>query len=104
MVRSVVLQTTGSGRYLNESLGIKAGAVSVAGLENVSTTSSVFPNPFDEKLTLSIFNGDTFQITNSLGQTILDGKSEHITINTSNWDAGLYLLRTGNQIHKLIKQ
>jgi len=104
MIRSVVPQTTGSGRYLNESLGVKASSISGVGIDEVSTTESIYPNPFDEKLILQNFNWGTIQITNSMGQFIFEGTSDNLELNTSQWTKGIYFLKTGNHIHKLIKK
>jgi hypothetical protein len=104
MIRSVVPQTTGSGRYLNESLGVKASSISGVGIDEVSTTESIYPNPFDEKLILQNFNWGTIQITNSMGQFIFEGTSDNLELNTSQWTKGIYFLKTGNYIHKLIKK
>jgi hypothetical protein len=104
MVRSVVPQTTGSGRYLNESLGVKASTLSVAGIEDELSAAVIYPNPFEDELIIHNLNGDSIEISNSMGQVILRGSAGDWIINTSQWTKGIYFLKTGNHIHKLIKK
>jgi hypothetical protein len=104
MVRSVVPQTTGSGRYLNESLGVKASTLSVAGIEDELSAAVIYPNPFEDELIIHNLNGDSIEISNSMGQVILRGSAGDRIINTSQWTKGIYFLKTGNHIHKLIKK
>ncbi|MEY3436634.1 MAG: hypothetical protein RL335_1090 [Bacteroidota bacterium] len=104
MVRSVVPQTTGSGRYLNESLGVKASTLSVAGIEDELSAAVIYPNPFEDELIIHNLNGDSIEISNSTGQVILRGSAEDWIINTSQWVKGIYFLKTGNYIHKIIRK
>lgn len=105
MVRSVELLTTGSGRYRNQSLGIKGTANSVATL---ATIEAPFfgPNPFEEELKISSSNSQ-IEITNALGQIMYrskDNSNGNVTINTINWPKGLYLLSSDQTTYRIIKR
>ncbi len=103
MVRSVQLLTTGSGRYRNQSLGIKGTANSVASLATIEAPS-FGPNPFEEELKISSSNSQ-IAITNALGQIMYRSKDNaNVTINTINWPKGLYFLSSDQTTYRIIKR
>lgn len=80
------------------------------GLNNISEEKdifNVFPDPFDQKITLQVSNEDYFEIVSLCGQSLMAG---HLSagknqINTESLEPGLYFIRTdrSNHIIKVIK-
>lgn len=87
--------------------------VKTVGFKNsVTDLLSVFPNPFTDKLTLIIKNSKDFQldIINLQGNSTIYRSNvlhENITLNTSEWPAGIYFIlakdRHSAYIQKVIK-
>jgi len=105
MVRSVQLLTTGSGRYRNQSLGIKATTNSAASISTLEL-SSFGPNPFGDELNVASTKSE-IAIKNSLGQIMYiskDNTKGPISINTSLWPKGVYFLTTDQTTHRIIKR
>jgi photosystem II stability/assembly factor-like uncharacterized protein len=68
---------------------------------------AVFPNPFSGDFQINPGKpGDTYEIYNCLGATITSGTlaGKRTRILTASWDNGIYLLRTGGTIVKIIKR
>jgi Subtilase family/Secretion system C-terminal sorting domain len=70
---------------------------------------SVYPNPFNETITIEIKNEGRISLFGSLGNEILSSEGNHkVDINTSNLKKGIYflLIRTNNSVHysKLLKE
>ena len=105
MVRSVQLLTTGSGRYRNQSLGIKATTNSAASISTLEL-SSFGPNPFGDELNVASTKSE-IAIKNSLGQIMYiskDNTKGPISINTTLWPKGVYFLTTDQTTHRIIKR
>ncbi|MFM7662861.1 MAG: T9SS type A sorting domain-containing protein [Bacteroidota bacterium] len=105
MVRSVQLLTTGSGRFRNQSLGIKATANSEAALEAIETPS-FGPNPFGNELKVWASNCQ-ITIMNILGQIMYQSEekpNEIILINTIHWPKGIYFLSDKQTTQRIIKR
>jgi len=70
---------------------------------------SVFPNPFNRELTLSVspeMTGTGYQILNLQGKVVAEGTfvSRQQTIQSDCLHSGFYLLKTDNQVFKIVKQ
>lgn len=65
----------------------------------------IYPNPASDHFNLKALNNtkQTIEITNALGQVVYTNKFENtITIPTSNWQSGLYLVKCNNTTKKII--
>lgn len=69
--------------------------------ENLNSTIKIYPNPVNETLNFSDYLKD-FSITNSLGQEILKGSGDNISI--SNLENGIYYLEVNNKLYKFMLQ
>jgi hypothetical protein len=83
----------------------------ITGVENVeNSTVSVYPNPFNDVLSLSgVESNSTIQIISVDGKTVYQGNATSSTLNTSNLSAGVYMLSItdaqGNrQVQKIVKK
>ena len=83
----------------------------ITGVENVeNATISVYPNPFNDVLSLSgVASNSTIQIFSFDGKNVYQGNATSSTLNTSNLSAGVYMLSItdvqGNrQVQKIVKK
>lgn len=83
----------------------------ITGVENLeNATISVYPNPFNDVLSLSgVASNSTIQIFSVDGKVVYQGTATSSTLNTSNLSAGVYMLSItdvqGNrQVQKIVKQ
>lgn len=86
---------------------------SVTGIEEtiLSNTFSIYPNPANDIIHVNTYTNlinESYTITNTLGQTILDGEleNEHSTINIQSLSSGIYFLQLGDKrtlSYKIIK-
>jgi len=89
--------------------GMKTGSMNTTPVEEhqaVAAGFTVYPNPFDEKLTIkSDLAGIAYEVYNSLGGMITRGILEPgmTTIGTSLWKKGVYLVRISGTTEKVIK-
>ena len=107
MVRSVRTQTTGSGRYCNQSLGTCSQGNTSLNIENLTFEHiMVWPNPIITHVNIKASVGLSFSISDALGRIILKGitQTESTNINAQYWEKGMYLLNIGGQTVQLIKQ
>lgn len=106
MVRSARAQTTGSGRYWNQSLGILAEGNTSLSLENLNFPNvKVWPNPTNSSFSFTSADGLAFTLSDSQGRNIQEGiTQEKITyVNAQYWEKGFYFLTCGGQMIRLIK-
>lgn len=106
MVRSASKQTTGSGRYWNQSLGIRTECISTVSMtQNQPILSQVKPNPFLNTISITCEPFTSVFVYNFDGKLIFTESSASTdwNINTTNWKSGVYFLRMGNRTIKLIK-
>ncbi len=83
----------------------------ITGIENVeNATISVYPNPFNDVLSLSgVASNSTIQIFSVDGKNVYQGNATSSSLNTSNLSAGVYILSItdvqGNrQVQKIVKK
>jgi hypothetical protein len=79
-----------------------------AGFDEIATNDvQIFPNPFNDNLTINTKNQSNVEIRNNLGQIIFSTSSSG-TITTANWPTGMYYVivrnEKGNRLFKMIKQ
>jgi hypothetical protein len=106
MVRSARKQTTGSGRYWNQSLGIQGEGNSTLSQENaVENALSIWPNPSNSMFYLSAKEGLEFRVYDAQGRAMMHGisKNDITEIDARSWNHGVYLLSVGNRILRLVK-
>ena len=88
-----------------DEIGSLCGTLDTENLEKESSLilASIFPNPFEDKFTISTENddliGENFILYNSLGQEVerFNLKSKEQTINVSDFDSGVYYIRFENK-------
>ena len=83
----------------------------LTGIENVeNATISVYPNPFNDVITLTgVASNSTIQLFSVDGKKVYQGNATNSVLNTSNLSAGVYMLSitdmNGNrQVQKIVKQ
>jgi hypothetical protein len=106
MVRSARKQTTGSGRYWNQSLGIQTQGNATLNVENVAVQKlKVWPNPLNSFVNLIAPVGSLFTISDAKGRVIIEGitQTESTNIDAQYLENGMYLLNSGGQTIRLIK-
>lgn len=75
----------------------------VLGVEDSRPATKSYPNPVDDKLTVTVPGRSYVTMTNSQGQTVFDGVAEgSLTIITASWPAGLYVLQVGKHVEKVL--
>ena len=84
--------------YDNEHLGVD---------EDMTQAVEVYPNPAKDILTVKAENLSNVTVYNMMGQKIMtqDVDDEELTINTSDFESGIYIVRIvadGNEITKKV--
>jgi hypothetical protein len=75
----------------------------ITGLEDKAATTMAFPNPANERLTVSEPGHFFVQLTDSQGRRVFEGEgNDQLLINTSALPPGLYLLGVGARKEKVI--
>lgn len=106
-VKAVFDETTASGNYHNESLGVKQSTfINVSLNENQNSTVHVFPNPFVENLTISSKEEQYIELFDLDGKLLFSTalKSGVQAIELSTLSAGIYLLKTSSPSGKVVLQ
>ena len=114
LIRTVVLETSASGTYLNLSPGTQATAEFIVGtsLPDFSQQIDLLPNPTDRDFRLSFaFAPDDFnlEIYNLQGQKLYADKinsiSENINISLPpDWSTGIYFVKMWNEKWNAVKK
>ena len=84
--------------FFNQSIGIKD-------VDEVETIIKVYPNPAKSQITITgLEQTDNIQIINTVGQIVkyYNNVSETITINIADLSQGLYFVKIGNIVRKLV--
>jgi hypothetical protein len=106
MVRSARKQTTGSGRYWNQSLGIQSAALATVGFEETSDFPlSIWPNPTSEYFRLNAPVASFYTIVDLQGRKVLDGITENTftNIHVEGWKSGIYIIESRNCSLRFVK-
>ena len=105
LVRSVDSTQTGSGKFLNMSLGIMETATSTVGIDEIKNEIIISPNPANDFITISNFeNNISFSIYDLTGKIVMTGNThENNLIEIKNWNQGVYILKTDYFSYKFIK-
>ena len=73
-------------------------------VDDKSLNSLIYPNPANNYFKIKTDQESTLKIYNSLGRLIDNQeKTTQKTINCVSWPSGIYFVKIGQQIHKLIK-
>ena len=73
-------------------------------VDDKSLNSLIYPNPANNYFKIKTDQESTLKIYNSLGRLIANQeKTTQTTINCVSWPSGIYFVKIGQQIHKLIK-
>lgn len=71
---------------------------------NNGSNSTVYPNPFKEEINIRGFRGQVL-ITDLTGSTFYSNPFfDNQSIPTEEWPTGIYLLKTGDKVQKILKQ
>jgi Secretion system C-terminal sorting domain len=74
-------------------------------LTNNKKEFTLFPNPCGEEVTILMENyQQSYELTNAVGQMVMRGNSVGKELNMKRLTSGVYFLKIGNQVEKLIKQ
>ena len=108
MVKAIKLQTTGSGTYLNPSIGISNNVASLTTESFDFDTIIISPNPAKEVLLIhSSENIQSYQIIDIRGKVILEKAFDKNSINISQLENGVYFIKIfssdKNSTRKFIK-
>lgn len=76
----------------------------ITGIEDGQSTSRLLisPNPFTDRLEIKNYSQE-LEITDITGAAIFKGKIQDGTIDTGNWNAGMYLLKIKGSVYKIMK-
>lgn len=113
MVRAVREQTTASGKYYNQSLGVTDTVAATVGIDEVAGRRfSIFPNPAGNNINIICPDNTVDQllsIHNQLGQPVYSTRitsapGQSFSISLSGLGSGVYFVRLGGITERLIKQ
>lgn len=96
---------TGSFIIQQPTFSFNNNLVSVEEIISAPTHLSIYPNPSGNyvNIMLSDQNKNDIEISNMVGQTVFRNPySERITIQTTNWQNGIYSVRCGSTVKKLV--
>jgi hypothetical protein len=93
-------------RYPAQTVAITAGSVTYLSCGaktdfEAGTTLVAYPNPATESVSFLNYAG-SFEVYNTTGQLMYSGNDA--TINIAEWQSGLYIVRTQDQIIKFVKK
>ena len=64
----------------------------------------IYPNPFDNQLVIKMNGAMVIEAFNTLGQKVTSAEAhDEISLNTSNWESGIYLIKINGKTVKLQK-
>lgn len=72
--------------------------------ENEADSFNIYPNPFDNQLIVKMDGVMEIEAFNSMGQKIISVEAQdEITIDTSDWDGGVYFIKLNGKTLKVLK-
>ena len=94
----------GNGVFVHQEATYNAPNSIISSLFDIDSYSNIFvyPNPVKERLHITGEN-DLLEVYNLLGNKLYSFR-ESSSINVSSWKSGIYFLKSGNDIIKIIKQ
>ena len=93
---------TGIMRYQGHTYDGSNQTATVINNSDVNSDIRIYPNPSNNRIYI-LGNVDMITVFNMMGQKIYE-KNNVNTIDISDWEDGVYFIKTGNQIIKIIKQ
>ena len=105
MVRAIKVQQTGSGTFLNPSIGISGNAALLSTAKFDSNTVLVYPNP--SKKWLHVESDEvlkSYQIFDLQGKTILENTFEDKSIDISALENGVYFISIFSEQNAIVKK
>ena len=105
MVRSVRTQTTGSGRYWNQSLGTCVNGFTEAGITNVKNSPwIIYPNPCLIDLKVKVSQPGMVKIVDLIGNVLLENYIDQgvNTINIAHLSPGIYQIVFKGEVRRFI--
>ncbi len=83
--------------------GMKVGSTAPVGIDNnvfENKSITVYPNPFNETLNISLPSGDVIQevnVFNQMGQLMFSSKNSNAPLQTAAWASGVYLVQVRSE-------
>jgi hypothetical protein len=105
MVRAIKVQQTGSGTFLNPSIGISGNAALLTTAKFDRKTVLVYPNPC--KNWLHVESDEvlkSYQIVDLQGKTILENTFEDQSIDISALENGVYFISIFSEQNAIVKK
>ena len=96
----------GTGTFIHQGETYEANNQNISGDTNMNLSSKirVYPNPSNNRIYILGANGD-LRIHNLIGQEVFsDYVNNTISVDISNWNAGVYFVKINNNTVKIIKQ
>ena len=96
----------GIGTFIHQGETYEANNQNLSGVTNMNISSKmrVYPNPSNNRIYILGANGD-LSIHNLIGQEVFsDYVNNTISVDISNWNAGVYFVKINNKTVKIIKQ
>ena len=96
----------GTGTFIHQGETYEANNQNISGITNVNISSKmrVYPNPSNNRIYILGADGD-LSIHNLIGQEVFsDYVDNTISVDISNWNAGVYFIKSNQKVIKIIKQ
>ena len=72
---------------------------------SLTTTFSIYPNPTNTILNLSLDKAENITVTNLIGNVVLETNAKgKVELDVSFLSAGIYFIRVGNEVRKFVKE
>jgi hypothetical protein len=105
MIRAIKLQTTGSGTYLNPSIGISGNFAQLSASNFSLDAISVYPNPSENSIHIqSSKTLKSYQIIDIQGKIVLENTFNNYEINISSLAKGVYFIKLFSANAAIIKK
>lgn len=105
MIRAIKLQTTGSGTYLNPSIGISGNAALLSTSNFALNAISIYPNPSKDEIQIETSSDlKSYQIIDLQGKIVLQNALENKTIDISGLAKGVYFIKIFSDKSSVIKK
>ena len=96
----------GTGTFIHQGETYEANNQNISGITNMNISSKmrVYPNPSNNRIYILGADGD-LSIHNLIGQEVFsDYVDNTISVDISNWNAGVYFIKSNQKVIKIIKQ
>lgn len=95
--RKLRLATHGNGAYQREMLMPS----NISAEEQIAPQAQIYPNPFTDHLNIEVPHGTMVDVVDMQGRTVYSGDPG--LLDTEKWASGAYVVRVGNESHRIVK-